>query len=77
MKKVIDYLTEQFVGYDQHDAHEFFRFYIERINSEMNKGRSAGYTAFKYSSTKLLLSQQVLFWKDYRLLVRRMEKILS
>lgn len=56
-----------FAGYAQNDAHEFFRFLLEKINRELNqaKGKSQHYTEFKPSSPNISTVQMAEEWKNF------------
>lgn len=36
-KDVIDKYLPQFEGYNQHDAHEFLIFFMDKVSTELNK----------------------------------------
>lgn len=56
---VVSEYAEQFKGHSQHDAHEFFRFLIEKIHEEMNRASKKQYSEFKPMGKNLSLNEIV------------------
>ena len=67
LKKQVEAITSIFPGYDQHDAHEFMRFLLNRLHEEINRASVEGCKSPADNETLEEACARYLTWEDSRI----------
>ena len=67
LKRQVEIVTPRFIGYDQHDAHEFMRFLLNELHEEINRASVEGRKSPADNETLEEACARYLTWEDSRI----------